>query len=505
MAAFPAFLLLFVAVVSGQIQITPREAVRQVGESLDVLCKVNYPISFCRVEIGRDSYTIPSNSPAPGDPTYYGRGLQEGECGAHITNIKEAWNGDVYCSVPQQIGSREIKQSMKLIVARPPGNPELIVSPPQNELKEGETIRAICRVPRGRPAANITWHLGDEEILNGLKPPVISNSSEPGLEDVTQELNKVLTADDDKKQLACRVSHLGLNRPLEARRQLDVQYPPRRADGNSDEQITIFGLKIQEDGRLNVTVRSNPEPTVEWKVSDVTLVPGHPNSHPNENSVWTALHPLRLPQDEVHGSGYFNVTLVLSPVTSEDVERNYFLTLSNKHGEKRLMVKLSTLEQPAGMELEAGAIVGIVVGVLILLLAVFLVVFAKATDRWCFAGGRGRDHTKNSGESTPAGDVLIEGFPLPSRTSDTESAVGGRPSRLANLGARVRSVLPRGKDKVQATEPQADKPLAEEKKGVVYAELALGEQTSDKPQPPSTEYAEIVYTEQPKETRETKE
>ncbi|XP_063632742.1 fasciclin-3-like isoform X4 [Cydia splendana] len=487
MAAFPAFLLLFVAVVSGQIQITPREAVRQVGESLDVLCKVNYPISFCRVEIGRDSYTIPSNSPAPGDPTYYGRGLQEGECGAHITNIKEAWNGDVYCSVPQQIGSREIKQSMKLIVARPPGNPELIVSPPQNELKEGETIRAICRVPRGRPAANITWHLGDEEILNGLKPPVISNSSEPGLEDVTQELNKVLTADDDKKQLACRVSHLGLNRPLEARRQLDVQYPPRRADGNSDEQITIFGLKIQEDGRLNVTVRSNPEPTVEWKVSDVTLVPGHPNSHPNENSVWTALHPLRLPQDEVHGSGYFNVTLVLSPVTSEDVERNYFLTLSNKHGEKRLMVKLSTLEQPAGMELEAGAIVGIVVGVLILLLAVFLVVFAKATDRWCFAGGRGRDHTKNSGES------------------DTESAVGGRPSRLANLGARVRSVLPRGKDKVQATEPQADKPLAEEKKGVVYAELALGEQTSDKPQPPSTEYAEIVYTEQPKETRETKE
>ncbi|XP_063392545.1 fasciclin-3-like isoform X3 [Cydia fagiglandana] len=488
MAAFPAFLLLFVAVVSGQIQITPREAVRQVGESLDVLCKVNYPISFCRVEIGRESYTIPSNSPAPGDPTYYGRGLQEGECGAHITNIKEAWNGDVYCSVPQQIGSREIKQSMKLIVARPPGNPELIVSPKQNELKEGETIRAICRVPRGRPAANITWHLGDEEILNGLKPPVISNSSEPGLEDVTQELNKVLTADDDKKQLACRVSHLGLNRPLEARRQLDVQYPPRRADGSSDEQITIFGLKIQEDGRLNVTVRSNPEPSVEWKVSDVTLVPGHPNSHPNENSVWTALHPLRLPQDEVHGSGYYNVTLVLSPVTSEDVERNYFLTLSNRHGEKRLMVKLSTLEQPAGMELEAGAIVGIVVGVLILLLAVFLVVFAKATDRWCFAGGRGRDHTKNSGES-----------------SDTESAVGGRPSRLANLGARVRSVLPRGKDKVQATEPQADKPLAEEKKGVVYAELALGEQTSDKPQPPSTEYAEIVYTEQPKETREAKE
>ena len=45
--------------------------------------------------------------------------------------------------------------------------------------------------------------------------------------------------------------------------------------------------------------------------------------------------------------------------------------------------------------------------------------------------------------------------------------------------------------------------IAEEKKGVVYAELALGEQNAEKPPPPSTEYAEIVYTEQtPKETKE---
>lgn len=46
---------------------------------------------------------------------------------------------------------------------------------------------------------------------------------------------------------------------------------------------------------------------------------------------------------------------------------------------------------------------------------------------------------------------------------------------------------------------------SEEKKGVIYAELALGDQTSaDKPPPPSTEYAEIVYTDQPgqKEVKE---
>ncbi|KPI96361.1 hypothetical protein RR46_12391 [Papilio xuthus] len=92
-------------------------------------------------------------------------------------------------------------------------------------------------------------------------------------------------------------------------------------------------------------------------------------------------------------------------------------------------------------------------------------------------------------------------------SSDTESAVGGRErSRLSALGARMRAALPRARDRVQATEPTTDtddKILAEEKKGVVYAELQLGEQTAEKPPPPSTEYAEIVYTD--KNQQETKE
>ncbi|CAH0712980.1 unnamed protein product, partial [Brenthis ino] len=106
--------------------------------------------------------------------------------------------------------------------------------------------------------------------------------------------------------------------------------------------------------------------------------------------------------------------------------------------------------------------------------------------------GRTRDHTKSSGES------------------DTESAAGQR-SRLSQsvsqLSARVRAALPRGRDRVQATEAQdvEDKNVAEEKKGVVYAELALGEQNAEKPPPPSTEYAEIVYTDQPSEVKESKE
>lgn len=40
----------------------------------------------------------------------------------------------------------------------------------------------------------------------------------------------------------------------------------------------------------------------------------------------------------------------------------------------------------AGVDLDAGSIIGIVVGVLVLVLIIFLVIFARATGRWCFAG-----------------------------------------------------------------------------------------------------------------------
>ncbi|OWR49110.1 hypothetical protein KGM_203459 [Danaus plexippus plexippus] len=91
------------------------------------------------------------------------------------------------------------------------------------------------------------------------------------------------------------------------------------------------------------------------------------------------------------------------------------------------------------------------------------------------SGNRGRDH-KSSGES-----------------SDTESAAGAR-GRLAALTARVRAALPK---KTEKHSEEVHDEASEEKKGVVYAELALGDQTGDRaPPPPATEYAEIVYNTQ---------
>ncbi|XP_026739967.1 fasciclin-3 isoform X3 [Trichoplusia ni] len=478
MAVVPAFFgLLLAVIVSGQnVEITPREAVVRVGGELTVLCKVPYPIDSCRITVGTTSYRLrPDN--LQGDVVYTGQGLQSGECGALIKNILDDWTGNVTCVLPPQTGSIEIKGTMKLIVARPPA-PPVLETPPQASFRDGDKFTAQCIVPDGRPAAKISWFLGEEELLHGVHQPILS--SEPGsdLQTIRQNVSRTLTDDDDNKILVCRAEHLALERPMEAKRQLIVQYPPKRQEFGT---ITIFGLKLGAEGRLNVTVRANPRPTAEWTVGDQVLQA----PRRTEAGDFVALEPLPL------GNGFYNVTLIVARVAKEDVDRTYYLRVDNGLGREEFAVRISTMDEPAGVELDTGAIVGIVVGVLIVLIAVSLGVFAFATDRWCFAGRR-RDNTKSSGES-----------------SDTESAVGGREkSRLAGLGARMRAVLPRAKDKVQATEAQVadteEKPLSEDKKGVVYAELALGEQTStEKPLPPSTEYAEIVYTDQPKDNKET--
>ncbi|CAH4032389.1 unnamed protein product [Pieris brassicae] len=477
MAVFPAFFgLVLVSLVTGQtVEITPREAVRRVGDNLTVLCKVSYPIDSCRMTVGSTPYRlIPSQQDE--EVVYSGQGLQFGECGAHIKHIKEEWNGNISCMLPPPSGSIEVTGIMRLVVAKPPANPQLI-SPPQSNFKEGDIFMAQCIVPNGRPVAKITWFLDDDQFLTGVHQPIIT--SEPGidLETISQNITKELSADDNGKRLVCRAEHEALDSPREAARQLVVYYPPKRTEAG---QITIFGLKIGSEGRLNVTVRANPPPEAQWTVGELVLAA----PQKNEDSSITALEPVHL------GGGYYNVTLVLTAVAKEDVDRTYYLRVTNDLGREEFALRLSTMDEPAGVQLSPGAIAGIVVAILLLITLVSLTVFAKATDRWCFADQESRDQGKSSGES-----------------SDTESAVGRQKSRLSQLSARVRAVLPKGRDRVQATGNTEVEPenVADEKKSVVYAELALGDQNAEKPLPPSTEYAEIVYTDQPPQIKENKE
>ncbi|CAF4887940.1 unnamed protein product [Pieris macdunnoughi] len=366
------------------VEITPREAVRRVGDDLTVLCKVSYPIDSCRMTVGSTPYRlIPSQQDE--EVVYSGQGLQFGECGAHIKHIKEEWNGNISCMLPPPSGSIEVTGIMRLVVAKPPANPQLI-SPPQSNFKEGDVFMAQCIVPNGRPVAKITWFLDDDQFLTGVHQPIIT--SEPGidLETISQNITKELSADDNGKRLVCRAEHEALDSPREAARQLVVYYPPKRTEAG---QVTIFGLKIGSEGRLNVTVRANPPPEAQWTVGELVLAA----PQKNEDSSITALEPVHL------GGGYYNVTLVLTAVAKEDVDRTYYLRVSNDLGREEFALRLSTMDEPAGVELSPGAIAGIVVAILLLITLVSLTVFAKATDRWCFAGRSHRTDIPDGADS----------------------------------------------------------------------------------------------------------
>ncbi|CAH0602052.1 unnamed protein product [Chrysodeixis includens] len=385
MAVLPAFFGLLLAVfVSGQnVDITPREAVIRIGGELRVLCKVPYPIDSCRMTVGTTSYRLlPDN--LQGDVVYTGQGLKSGECGALIKNVLEEWNGNITCVLPPQTGNIELKGTMRLLVARAPGAPELRA--PMQTFRDGDKFSAQCVVPDGRPAAKITWYLGDVELLQGVHQPILT--SEPGsdLQTVSQNVSRTLTDDDDSRMLVCRAEHLALDQPREAKRQLIVQYPPKRQEFGT---ITIFGLKLGAEGRLNVTVRANPPPTAEWTVGDQIL----PAPRRSDAGDFTALEPLNM------GNGFFNITLIVARVAKEDVDRTYYLRVDNGLGREEFAVRISTMDEPAGVELDTGAIVGIVVGVLIVLIAVSLGVFAFATDRWCFAGRSHRTDIPDGADS----------------------------------------------------------------------------------------------------------
>lgn len=48
------------------------------------------------------------------------------------------------------------------------------------------------------------------------------------------------------------------------------------------------------------------------------------------------------------GSGYYNITLVLTRVAKEDVDRTYYLRVTNDLGREEFALRLSTMDEPAG-------------------------------------------------------------------------------------------------------------------------------------------------------------
>ncbi|XP_033308431.1 fasciclin-3 isoform X2 [Bombus bifarius] len=506
----------------------------RLGESLQILCRVGRPLRVCRVEIPGEEggMVLSKGQPSEDGIEYYGEGTEAGQCGVHIAKIKESHDGIFKCTLTTTERRAEAQASTRIIVAKPPNNPELHASPGsdgRNIYRKGEKLEVSCSAPAGRPAANVSLFLDDEPIGNEERPTIYdSNLDDNSL--AVQNASRSLDWTDNGKILRCVASHIALDRPKETTMQLQVFYPPQ-----PQPTIERFGYVVGRQGIVNVTVYANPRPHFKWRVNNEIITEGNPDES-NRLETSTAVDL---------GRGAWSVILTIDSVQKSDTEKDYILEARNDEGAYEYRIILSTATEPAGpfghfygVDLDAGSIIAIVVGALVLLLTVFILIFARATGRWCFAGNT---TSRNLGESKshriqdfadPAASVSLLRFEKSKsadetdrRRSDTESA--GRYSRTEVDGSRgerksrisLSRLFKRNKDKVSGADTdtvrtvvtvddeklQPGMPGAQETKlnpttgegGIVYAELDLTQQQQSVPRrlnEDKTEYAEILYT-----------
>ncbi|KOC60726.1 Fasciclin-3, partial [Habropoda laboriosa] len=363
-----------------------RQTAVRLGESLNILCRVGKPLLVCRVEIpGEQGGRVLSKEQQADDGVeYYGEGKETGQCGVHIAKIKESHDGIFKCTLTAIDVRPEAQASLKIIVAKPPNNPELQTSHGsygRSIYRQGEKLEVSCSAPAGRPAANVSLFLDDEPIGNEERPTIYdSNVDDKSV--AVQNASRSLDWTDNGKVLRCVATHIALDKPKETTMQLQVYYPPQQ-----QPTIERFGYVIGRQGIVNVTVYANPRPRFLWRVNDEKINEGRPDES-NRLETSTAVDL---------GRGAWSVILTIDSVQKSDTEKVYILEARNDEGANEYRIILSTSTEPAGVDLDAGSIIGIVVGGLVLILLVFILIFARATGRWCFAARRRGDEEAASG------------------------------------------------------------------------------------------------------------
>ncbi|XP_046980846.1 fasciclin-3 [Schistocerca americana] len=477
----------------------PREQVVLPGDQVKLMCRTGVPIVYCRMETprgGKPLFLNPSTKvTTTGDPVYYGEGYEKGQCGMMLQRASDRDNGVWKCTMGNAQSAEELVETAIITVARAPVQPQIFLTPSDSttgdgnryELVAGKSVHASCSIPNGRPPANLTWFIGDQPVTDGLSRLEETRGTVNETWTVSQNLTREVTWQDNGKYLRCISQHLALTNAAmnESRIMLNVTYPPQPQLSSPTEQ---FGFEVGKEGIIKVQIQANPTPRVVWEVDGKQVQEGStdPENH------YQASIPENL------GGGTWEATLRITRVEETDINKQFTLKASNYYGSETYKISLSTSSEPTVMELGAGSIIGIVVAILFVLLVIFLVIFARATGRWCFAGG----------VSSSRNDIR--------ESSDTESADHGPANKTKTPKMNLSYIFNKKKDKVSDEPPEPPKmepemqPAAEplqqktSRGDIVYAELDLKD-VAGKPRPQvrpeedRTEYAEIVYTAKSKE------
>lgn len=491
----PVFVLFFssfytyqvLSAANSPVFVTPKEQTVREGDPIQMLCTLPHALEFCRI-----SYLSTSIILTPDKKndvlSYFGEGFDKGHCGVMINSAKDSHNGNITCSLTAVGALGEQSGTMKLTVAKRPSRPELMIAKPENpdgSFNENDILNAFCIVKNGRPAANITWFIGDEKLSDGLSTILVEQYEPQDLHTVSQNLTRRVQASDNGKQLKCIAGHPLLNDNSNTTTQtISVKFAPKE----QSQSLERFGLVEGEEGKILVTVMANPKPEFMWVIGEDRIYEG-------DQDASGRFRVLRGTPSENNTPGSWDSVLIIDQLMKEDVERNYQLVAKNTLGEKSYSVSISTSPEPRMFELGAPAIVGIVVAVLVILTAAALLVFARAKGRWCFAGatahfaGESSD-TESADHHHHASNPKIKKTPFTSVFKKKAKEAEAEPSAQEQQEAAE-------EDREEDSKDEAGRVMLNPDEGVVYAELDLTVATPRvqvKPEEEKTEYAEIIHT-----------
>ncbi|XP_017094479.2 fasciclin-3 isoform X2 [Drosophila bipectinata] len=404
------------ALTWAQVNVEPNTALLNEGDRTELLCRYGRAINYCRIEIPGEQRVLnlsPEWSKTPGF-TYFGSGLNAGQCGVSIERVKGINNGQVKCSLG--VEGEELSGTIDLVVALRPHQPiiELISKPNRDGFFiEGTPFQGRCSVRDGRPPANISWYIDNmpankrtselEIITNNVNNVELSTS--------VQEIQWTLSAEDSNRKLVCR-SHHQTDResvpPQEAAYIINVRYAPV----HQFEEALVYGLYLDHTAIVNITIRASPQPKIEWTIDGTVIGQGRSDGR------YSVYEPQYLGNDE------YNVTLAIAGLTLEDTTKTYTLKASNELGATEYKVRISSSSKPPSSNLDVAAIVGIVVAVAVLVLVVLLILFARATGRWCF-GGKSIKTPTNETSDTESADIKATSTATATTATTTTMGTGG--------------------------------------------------------------------------------
>ncbi|CAL1543240.1 unnamed protein product [Lymnaea stagnalis] len=142
----------------------------------------------------------------------------------------------------------------------------VVVSPERPSIINAPTIPVVlhtptnitCRADRGKPAAQITWHLDDQRLTHGVSVQTQQNGK---YIDTIGVLTFNATMNDASKRIECQAFTEFMQSPLKAYATLDVQFAP---DLTLSLNVTNRNIREHDYVKFHCAGKANPF-NVQWK------------------------------------------------------------------------------------------------------------------------------------------------------------------------------------------------------------------------------------------------